>query len=411
MKNSVFCALSVVLMGAVFTFGLSVLHSGEGAAVLASARIAASRNSDKISGISAVAYEKKQVVLPETPRKLTAADLDSIMIDGKEVAFPIRLKELPDGFGYALLNSGKNAKGGDEYTCTATLNYNGSMIATVHSYNSENAEEAVFTDIAFPFETNRYIPEITVAGIDVFDADMRELNRIYGYDSDEYGYDELSAETADGAYKLYISDSRISRLSYTDSVSAVGIRFYKDEIKLPEGYTIEADSVNSAMEYIPITEKNEEFQSVMDIVMPREKGYVQLPCTLNALMMSLDENAVFEPDKIPVTNEEYGCYIAYGEIRFNENSNIDITLLMTPERPVGEAQVISISYSAGSELWELLDIDGENPYGFSEKTYSYLLTDMIYNNFEIEHEDRVSSKVFVDKATLSYWGENTEKTE
>jgi len=66
--------------------------------------------------------------------------------------------------------------------------------------------------------------------------------------------------------------------------------------------------------------------------------------------------------------------------------------------------VIEVSFTANDEYWEHLDLDGENPYGLIQEAnddYRYYLTDMKYNNYTI----------YVKSITLSYWGENTEKTE
>jgi len=414
MKNFLFCTVSAVLMSVIFIFGFSILRSGEGMAMLVSARIASAQNSDKIKNSGLQPYEYKKTEYPSTPRTLTAEDLDSLVIDGKEIAFPIRLGDLPDEFSYSICYFSDSWEEEGIYDCGITLRYNDAIIATASFENDMPIinDDTILTAINFLYDSNQYLPQIKIAGIDVYDADMREINRAYGYDSNEYGYSRLWADSKDGTYSMKINtlnEDNISSLFFkeknTESENPYNreIKLYKDEIALPEGYAIENDTVNSEMEYIPLTEKNEEFLALMSSTSFGGDTF-EMPCTLNALMSRLGKNARFITDSHVTFLGDYGVYKLCGDIKLDGDIKIYTTLLITPGKPIGEAQVIEVSFTANDEYWEHLDLDGENPYGLIQDAnddYRYYLTDMKYNNYTI----------YVKSITLSYWGENTEKTE
>lgn len=130
MKNFGFCAISAVLMTVIFVSGLSILRSGEGAALMTSAKAAASRNSKRIADSTLEKYSKENITLPDEPRELTADMLDSVVIDGIEYSFPIRMGDLSEGFSYSVMDCAADEVTGEGYVGILTLNYNGVSVAS-----------------------------------------------------------------------------------------------------------------------------------------------------------------------------------------------------------------------------------------------------------------------------------------
>ena len=209
MKNFGFCAISAVLMTIIFVSGLTILRSGEGIALMTSVRSAASRNSKKISDSTLETYSKEKIPLPNEPTELTADMLDSIIIDGMEYAFPIRMGELSEEFSYSVTGCSADEETGAGYVGTLTLNYKAVSIASAFFESSTPGvdDDTVIFALNFFGDTNDYIPQMIVGGIDVHNADIREINRVYGYDSEEYGYRSFPAENDKGVYTLKLSKS------------------------------------------------------------------------------------------------------------------------------------------------------------------------------------------------------------
>ena len=413
MKNFGFCTIAVTLMTVIFVSGYSVLRSGEGMAVMTSTRIDASKNSKKITDTTLEPFSKETVTLPKEPGELTADMLDSVVIDGKEYPFPIRIGDLSDDFGYSLISAGVEENVPGIYSGTLTLIYKDCPIATAFFLSDCPGvdEDAIINTITFRSDTNEYFPQIIVGGIDVNNADIREINRIYGYDSDEYGYTGFMADTDDGVYRMLLreSDNCIWQLRYRDNDSENiadeydrQLSLYTENIYLPKDYSVEEDTANSEMEYIPLPEKNEEFLEIMNSIILVDEP-LQLPCTLNVLMNEFGDDAYFDYyQKNCSYFNEYGVYSTSGYIRFGEKQNIYAELLITPGKPIGEAQVKEVAFYANQDFLNGLDIEGENPYGFrpaENKKDAYYLTHLNYNNIEVEDT----------YFTISYWGENFEE--
>ncbi len=413
MKNIGFCTIAVTLMTVIFVSGYSVLRSGEGMAVMTSTRIDASKNSKKITDTTLETFSKETVTLPKAPGELTADMLDSVVIDGKEYAFPIRMGDLSDDFGYCLTSCSADDTVPGKYSGFMTLIYKDRSIATavIQSDIPGVDENTVIDTLNFRSETNEYFPQIIVGGIDVNHADIREMNRIYGYDSDEYGYTGFMADTKDGVYRMLLreSDNYIRQLRYRDKDSENiadeydrQISLYTEKVYLPKGYSVEEDTANSEMEYIPLPEKNEEFLELMNSIILVDEP-LQLPCTLNALMSEFGSDAYFDYYNNSCSYfNEYGVYSTSGYIRFGDNQKIYAELLITPGKPIGEAQVKEVAFYANHDFINGLEIEEENPYGFrpaENKKGTYYLTHLNYNNIEVENT----------YFTISYWGENTEK--
>lgn len=129
---------------------------------------------------------------------------DSVVIDGTECSFPITLGDLSDDFGYTFSTVYISPEKDDKYTGVLTLSYKGRFIAsgTFTSDSLEVNDSTIIDMLLFMSKTNKYLPQIMVGGIDIYNADVREMNRVYGYDSDEYGYTNFYTESSNGTYKI-----------------------------------------------------------------------------------------------------------------------------------------------------------------------------------------------------------------
>lgn len=115
-------------------------------------------------------------------------------------------------------------------------------------------------------------------------------------------------------------------------------------------------------------------------------------------MKSIDDGAYFKHSGQYSFMTEYGVYKLSGSVNYGDDKAIDTKILITPGKPIGEAQVIEVTLN----IFDSLDIGGENPYGFKPDKNSdstYHLTDLAFNDLEASPY----------RTTISYWRENTEK--
>lgn len=409
MKNLRFCVASLILSAVIVISGYSIIRSGSGLALMLGNKITAAENAENIQGSSLTPYDKQPVVIPDKATELTSEILGSITIDGISLSVPMKLGELPDEFSYRTITyaeeKDKNGKMTGKYNGIYKLIYNEQAICNfiISDTKAVPDENTIINRFSFSSSTNKYLPQITVAGFDVSDTNIRDFNRIYGYDSDEYGYSTLKIKEKDRRY--YISLSPDSNSIYgvgcfenTDTAIAYYPHLWiyePDNIVLPENYTPENDEANNAMEYIPIPEKNDELKELItnfDFMDTK----ISLPCTLNSLAHATSKTFYFNNAEISGWQDEYGKFVA--TVRLGP-AYVDV--LITPGQPLGDAQVIEISgYSSRSE--ELIEqIKADNPYGFNyiEKFDIYYLTDYERNNIKIEGSH----------ITYSYWPENLTK--
>lgn len=415
MKNFFFSVAALLLMAVIFISGGSILHSGDITAKVTSARISANKNSDKITKSDLEKYSRDTSALTLEPTELTADIIKTVVVNGEKYALPIRVGDLSDNFVLSVYHHGELNEETQKYNGLARLSYNGKPIASASYENNipELTDDAVITALQFNSSVNEYFPQVTAAGIDVGNADLREINRLYGYDSDEYGYDSFTAEDGGSVYFMsFLPGEKEDRSGVnlrfledkTELTKPRDICFFTDSITLPENYTIENDIANSLMEYAPIPENNDEFHEVMDLI-TNDAELPQLPCTLNALMSSLGDDVYFDIDSSDNWEDEFGKFTCSGAIKSDEDKTkyIAVEILFPPDTPIGDAQVTEINLVLGYKAEEALDLEGKNPYGFvfddDNSSDDAHLTELKYNNIFISGY----------RATICYWSENTEE--
>lgn len=415
MKNFFFSVAALLLMAVIFISGGSILHSGDIMAKVTSARISANKNSDKITKSDLEKYSRDTSALTLEPTELTADIIKTVVVNGEKYALPIRVGDLSDNFVLSVYHHGELNEETQKYNGLARLSYNGKPIASASYENNipELTDDAVITALQFNSSVNEYFPQVTAAGIDIGNADLREINRLYGYDSDEYGYDRFTAEDGGSVYFMsFLPGEKEDRsgvnLRFLEDKTELkkfrDICFFTDSITLPENYTIENDIANSLMEYAPIPENNDKFHEVMDLI-TNDAGLPQLPCTLNALMSSLGDDVYFDIDSSDNWEDEFGKFTCSGAIKSDEDKTkyIAVEILFPPDTPIGDAQVTEINLVLGYKAEEALDLEGKNPYGFvfddDNSSDDAHLTELKYNNIFISGY----------RATICYWSENTEE--
>lgn len=427
MRDIRFYAAAVILMAVMTLWGYSSLHSAEGIMLSKAVEKAASENSSLIKGITLEKYDKEVIELKGEKSKLTADLIDSIVIDGNEYAFPIRIGDLSDDFTFSVsISDYADSSNNKKYAAVASMMYKGQSIATAFAQNDVNEfnDDAVITGLNFPDETNEYMPQIIIGGMDVYNSDLREMNRIYGIDSDIYGYLSFIAECDTGTYKLehdYNSDC-ISKYRYMDNSESGDdympvVTFYdgyNTMITLPEDYSLETDELNNSMEYMELPENNEEMKAALDNL-TIEDVHIQLPCTVNALMYQLGADEAMLNDYDPEISE-YGGVIEYSA----SFSSVDFSALLEPGQQLGEARVYrisshyldfdNISLVESDDPSDGMDIVHDDVYSFTEYDIddilinSYYLTDYKNNNVFYERSIYILSY----ESEIRYWPENLE---
>ena len=417
MKNFFFSVAALLLMAVIFISGGSILHSGDAISKVTSARISANKNSDKITKSDLEKYSRDSSALTSEPTELTADIIKTVVVNGEQYALPIRVGDLSDNFVLSAYLHEDLIEKTQKYNGLARLSCNGKPIASALYENNipKLTDDAVITALYFNSSVNEYFPQVTAAGIDVGNAKLREINRLYSYDSDEYeyGYNRFTAEDGGSVYLMsFLSGEKEGYSSIilsffedkTELTRPRDICFFTDSITLPENYTIENDIANSLMEYAPIPEKNDEFHEVMDLI-TNDAGLPQLPCTLNALMSSLGDDVYFDIDSSDNWEDEFGKFTCSGAIKSDEDKTMymRVEVLFPPDTPIGDAQVTEINLTLGYKAEEILDPEGENPYGFvfydDNSSDDADLTDLKYNNIFISGY----------RTTICYWPENTEE--
>lgn len=415
MKNFFFSVAALLLMAVIFISGGSILHSGDITAKVTSAKISANKNSDKITKSDLEKYSRDTSVLTSEPTELTADIIKTVVVNGEKYALPIRVGDLSDNFVLSAYIHEDLDEETQKYNGIARVSCNGKPIASALYENNipELTDDAVIIALFFNSSVNEYFPQVTAAGIDAGNADLREINRLYGYDSDEYGYNRFTAEDGGSVYSMsFLSSDKEGYSSiilrfFEDKTELKKFRdicFFTDSITLPENYTIENDIANSLMEYAPIPENNDKFHEVMDLI-TNDAELPQLPCTLNALMSSLGDDVYFDIDSSDNWEDEFGKFTCSGTIKSDEDKTkyIAVEILFPPDTPIGDAQVTEINLVLGYKAEEALDLEGKNPYGFvfddDNSSDDAHLTELKYNNIFISGY----------RATIRYWSENTEE--
>lgn len=422
MKNIRFCAAALLLVAVIAAAGYGLLRAGDVKAMQIKTQATADRNADKIKDSTLPVYEKDAVPPSGEHMEMTADVLDSIVIDGIELAFPTRLGDLPDDFSYTVISNTESSDEPGVYGAIIGLMYQEQLVAigTSKRDDPELDDDTIIRKWMFGKSDNRYLPQVTVAGFDVLNADIREINRVYGCDAEEYGYgyDNWVAEDTDGYYKMTLYEGRISNLTYLENeeyeAPEPNLTFYDgsdQNVRLPDGYTPENDTVNNALqaEAAPLPEKNDAFHAILSRAQIGN-GEIRLPCTLNALLATLGDTARFSCTDgyvvdTGIWHPEQGVFEYAGVINVGEDTEFDVVILIRPGNSIGESQVISLSFSRyvfGGYYYTLDEQleHGNCAYEFHRQN-GFMLTEYVYNNINLTGETIV----------FSYWPENTQKYE
>ncbi len=353
MKNLRFCAAALLLSAVIVISGYSILRSGSGTAFMIENKISASENADKIQSSSLTPYDKQPVTIPDKATELTPEILGSITIDGIPLSIPMKLGELPDEFSYRIItySEGKDMEGKltGKYTGIFKLIYNRQSVCNIIVTDTKAAPDknTIINCFNFSDSTNKYLPQITVAGFDASDTNIRDFNRIYGYDSDEYGYSTFMIEDENNAYNLLIegNEGYIQSVNIYDKDKKTAFEpelyFYGvDDSKFSDDYIITLPE-----DYSPET-NNSENPDATEINITDEIS-ITLPCTVNELLYALGEDTELIVDTYYGVSadwdEEKNIFTSSGEIQFDKYHEIEVTFNIIPESPLGQAQVVDIT--------------------------------------------------------------------
>ncbi len=418
MKKLRYRMLTVILSAAFFFALLLLMRTGGGAAKLAGAKLSAFLRRGNISIAENTAEKMAVPPLPKGKREFTCEDFDHIFINGERYDFPLRYNELPKEFSLKLasLQKDKEAekRGKVRYNFMYDLYYNDLHWATGISYsdNSEADPNNVVINIFIFIGTDKskYLPQVIIGGLDVYDTDPVAVDRVYGYGMEDYYCSQyrIDAEDRNHIYIISLSNDSVGLFGYYDIYSENIIKnaaLTKEEYYLPEDYSPEADKANSSLKYKPVPEKNGGLQLALENLTLYGKK-IKLPCTVNSLLYTLKDTGAYidELDYARYQNE-YDLFKVSGGLKTNYGDS-GIDFLFAPGKGIGEGQVISISVSGkNSDNIEIPGIDKGDPsksderYGvtYNEDDKKYMITDYEYNNIFIwEYGD----------IEVSYWGEN-----
>ena len=413
MRNIRFCTAVVLLMSVMTLLGYSLLRTAQANLPMLHARLYSGTHEEEITDINAETFTHKEVPLPDFQNGIQAEDMKYFTVDGKMLSFPLRLGDLPEDFSYEWTACCQCYEDGNvipgQYTGFVGLLYQGQFVAEA-SYSEDQLDvdaETLLTVISVPVCFSAYKPQIIVGGMDVNainDDTMKEIHVSNGMD---WWADAVYASDESGCYSIECKDfdsfNTWVTLRYT-GVSENNHTVNRDYLyehtvnmdypyELPEDYDPAKDTVQAAMQFTPLQEKNSQWLEIVEQLAIGGKQENPFPCTLNALMYRLG-----------------GCYISewhmgIGSYRQDKKAteihcNIldedeymlcGVTVLVPWGCTLGDAQVVAIDVNmdsdmvvnttAAKELMEQIR-SGENPYGFQvaerdkiKKTVHYTLTD------------------------------------
>lgn len=402
MRNIRFCTAVVLLMSVMTLLGYSLLRTAQANLPMLHARLYSGTHEEEITDINAETFTHKEVPLPDFQNGIQAEDMKYFTVDGKMLSFPLRLGDLPEDFSYEWTACCKRYEDGNvipgQYTGEVGLLYQGQFVA--EAWFSEDQldvdAETLLTAIRIPvcFSANK--PQIIVGGMDVNainDDTMKEIHVSNGMD---WWAAAVYASDESGCYSIECTDSDLVNtcvaLRYTGVSENYHHRVNMDySYELPEDYDPAKDTVQAAMQFTPLQEKNSQWLEIVEQLAIGGKQENPFPCTLNALMYRLggcyisemsNGDGSYRQDKKAT---EIHCYI----LDEDEYILCGVTVLVPWGCTLGDAQVVAIDVNmdsdmvvnttAAKELMEQIR-SGENPYGFQvaerdmiKKTYT--LTD------------------------------------
>lgn len=405
MRNIRFCTAVVLLMSVMTLLGYSLLRTAQANLHMLHARLYSGTHEEEITDINAETFTHKEVPLPDFQNGIQAEDMKYFTVDGKMLSFPLRLGDLPEDFSYEWIACSQRYEDGNvipgQYTGEVGLLYQGKFVAAASfSEDQFNVDaETLLTTIRVPACFSAYKPQIIVGGMDVNAINDDTMKEIYVSNGMDWWADAVYALDESGCYSIECSDhdllNTLVTLQYTDvsenkNYHTVNMDY---SYELPEDYDPAKDTVQAAMQFTPLQEKNSQWLEIVEQLAIGGKQENPFPCTLNALMYRLGGCYISERHMgIGSYRQDKKATEIYCDILDEDGYMLcGVTVLVPWGCTLGDAQVVAIDVDMDSDMVvnttaakELLEQirSGENPYGFQvakrdevEKTVHYTLTE------------------------------------
>ncbi|MDE6599245.1 MAG: hypothetical protein K2K34_04105 [Oscillospiraceae bacterium] len=218
----------------------------------------AKRAAEKNSGLAAagpdipaVSAKAPAEAMRTEPAPITAEDLSYIYIDGIKFDFPCTLADIRQHFEtkkYILQYDEESSR----YRGVEILLKNGvGSYRIVYAADSKNTppEECIVTSIWVSGHSEKYYPQLTVAGMDIYNISDEEILRLTALDGNEYLTTNLITHPHgnDGYVSLNYTYKTITYTKKDDpkDMKSIGIIkpiLLKNELRLPDDYDIETVS-------------------------------------------------------------------------------------------------------------------------------------------------------------------------
>ncbi|MDE7303468.1 MAG: hypothetical protein K2N60_09155 [Oscillospiraceae bacterium] len=215
----------------------------------------AKRAAEKNSGLAAagpdipaVSAKAPAEAMRTEPASITAEDLSNVYIDGIKFDFPCTISDIRQHFEtrkYTFLYDEESS----EYRGTEILLKNGVGSYTItYTADSKNTppEECIVTSIGTHGYSEKYFPQLTVAGMDIYNISDEEILRLTALDSNEYLTTKLITypHGNDGYISLnyiyktiaYYKKDNPEDMKTIEKLNPILI---KTELRLPDDYDIE----------------------------------------------------------------------------------------------------------------------------------------------------------------------------
>ncbi|MBD5138934.1 MAG: hypothetical protein HDT24_06480 [Ruminococcus sp.] len=256
MKETVYKFFTAVLMALIF---LGMLHSMSILSDLNDYNYV-KRAAEKNSGLAAAGHEIPAVsakapaeAMRTEPAPITAEDLSYVYIDGIKFDFPCTLADIQRHFEtkkYTLQYDEESSR----YRGVEILLKNGvGSYRIVYAAESKNTppEECIVTSIWTHGYSEKYSPQLTMAGMDIYNISDEEILRLAALDGNEYLKNNLITypHGNDGYISLNYNNKAIVYYEKDNpndmkTIEKLNPILIKTELRLPYDYNIENVSEN-----------------------------------------------------------------------------------------------------------------------------------------------------------------------
>ncbi len=226
MKKKLFYFLATILMFVIFASVIGLMFTGKGLLMYGKVEKMADANTDNIKVVEREVPTGK-AMLEYDPRSIDENTFNHIYVDGIKCDFPLKLNELPEAFTWSVRSVAINGDSegiNDNYAYKVNLYYNDVLWACGYYYHETDSyfpdDIVITTLLLYANEGTEYVPEVIAGGFDVKNADIKSVNKAFGYASEEFGYQCFYSPSQDEnySYRLYVGIANngvgISRLEY-----------------------------------------------------------------------------------------------------------------------------------------------------------------------------------------------------